>query len=121
MSCTMPSAGQASPLPSSYHRFDADRSIFRGRGGSTFVATRAAAASHEEPTLLLELQMGGLDDVGKDLDVAIDRLAELFAGTAAGVDRHRLELVAHPRISQCAPGLRAKLVGDRRRRAGRDE
>ena len=44
--------------------------------------------------------MGGLDDVGKDLDVAIDRLAELFAWTAAGVDRHRLEFVAHPRIGR---------------------
>src|SRR5262249_34341222 len=71
--------------------------------------------------LLLEFQIGGLDDVGEDLDVAIDFLAELLAGTAAGVDRHRLELIAHPRIGQCAPGLRSELVGDRERRAGRDE
>ena len=113
----MPSARQASPLS----WLPLAEAFFRGRGGSTFVATSAAAAGREAPTLLLELQIGRLDDIGEDLDVAVDFIAELLAVTAAGVDRHRLELIAHPRIGQRAPRLRTELVGDRGRRAGRDE
>src|SRR5262249_41212609 len=88
---------------------------------STSVAWRALAAAAREPILLLEFEIGSLDDVGENLDVAIDLLAELLAGTAAGVDRHRLELLAHPAIGERQTQLRIELMGDRRRRADRDE
>src|SRR5262249_62375006 len=86
-----------------------------------FVAAGVRLSSRQALTLLLELQIGGLDDIGEDLDVAFDFIAEFLAGTAAGVNRHRLELVAHPRIRPRAPRLRTELRGNRGRRAGRDE
>src|SRR5262249_32180461 len=97
------------------------RNPFLQPRSSTSVAWRALATAAREPILLLEFEIGSLDDVGEDLDVAIDLLAELLAGTAAGVGRHRPELLAHPAIGERAPPLRTELVGDRGRRAGRDE
>src|SRR5262249_35004284 len=71
--------------------------------------------------LLLKLQVGGSYDVAEYLDVALDLLAEFFAGTAAGVDRHGLELLAHPRVGQRATRFHVELVGNGGRRAGSNE
>src|SRR5262249_49911748 len=99
----------------------ADESLISQHRSSTSVAWSEFAAAARQRILLLEFQIGGLDDVGEDLDVAVDLLAELLAGPAAGIARHRLELLAHPAIGERAPHLRIELVRDRRRRAGRDE
>src|SRR5712671_5486416 len=81
----------------------------------------AVTAAAKAQILFLKLQIGGFDDVGEDLDIAVDLLAELLAGTAAGIDRHSLELVAHPWVSHCAAQLRTEFVGDRRRGARRNK
>src|SRR5262249_55509448 len=72
-------------------------------------------------SLLLKFQVGGFYDVAEHLDVALDLLAKLFAGTAAGVDRHGLELLAHSRVGQRATRFHVELVGNGGRRPGCNE
>src|SRR5262245_18926129 len=75
----------------------------------------------QKRTLFLELQIGCLDHIREHLDVRIDLFPELLAGTAAGVDRHGLELLAHSWVGKRAPRFRTELIGDRGQRAGHHE
>src|SRR5205823_10733723 len=69
------------PAPS-YHRISRALPCFSRSRCSTSVDGPSVPA-HAIPRLLFELQIGGFDDVGEDLDVGLDLGAELCPRTAA--------------------------------------
>src|SRR5437868_12827181 len=106
----MPSPEQTSPLRLSYHRAELMEAFLAG-----------CVCRRQKRTLFFELQIGCLDHIREHMDVGIDLFPELLAGTAAGVHRHSLELVADPWIGHCAAQLCTKFIGDRRRGARRNK
>src|SRR5215470_18902553 len=88
---------------------------------ASFRWNRADFLAAAAEALLLEFQVGGLHHLAVGLDVVVDLLAELIARPAAGIDRHRLELLAHAGVRERAPQLALELLRDRARRAGAHE